>query len=51
MSCLQGVRVLVTGEASFIGSFIVEDLLVAGALVTVYDNMSSGNLQNLSAVY
>ena len=45
-----GQRVLVTGGASFIGSHLVELLVEAGATVTVADDLSSGNLDNLAAV-
>jgi nucleoside-diphosphate-sugar epimerase len=43
-------NVLVTGGASFIGSHLVDKLISLGANVTVVDNLSSGNLDNLSAV-
>lgn len=39
--------VLVTGGAGFIGSHSVERLLAAGARVRVFDNLSSGKLDNL----
>lgn len=41
-------RVLVTGGASFIGSHLVDALVVRGAHVRVVDNLSSGELANLS---
>jgi nucleoside-diphosphate-sugar epimerase len=41
---------LITGGASFIGSHLAEVLVDAGALVTVADNLSSGQLENLTAV-
>jgi len=39
--------VLVTGEASFIGSHLVDSLLENGATVRVADDFSSGTLTNL----
>lgn len=44
----RGVRVLVTGGASFIGSHLVDRLVTAGADVRVADDLSSGRLENLS---
>lgn len=41
-------RVLVTGGAGFIGSHLVERLLLDGCAVTVLDNLSTGRVQNLS---
>jgi nucleoside-diphosphate-sugar epimerase len=43
-------KVLVTGGAGFIGSYLVELLLDEGAKVSVIDNLSSGRLENLSGV-
>ncbi len=43
-------RVLVTGGAGFIGSHLVEGLVAAKHEVTVFDNLSSGKLQNLAEV-
>jgi nucleoside-diphosphate-sugar epimerase len=43
-------NVVVTGGASFIGSHLVDKLVSLGAKVTVVDDLSSGNLENLSAV-
>jgi UDP-glucose 4-epimerase len=41
---------LITGGASFIGSHLAEVLVDAGAVVTVADDLSSGQLDNLAAV-
>jgi nucleoside-diphosphate-sugar epimerase len=40
-------NVLVTGGASFIGSHLVDKLVLLGANVTVVDDLSSGRLENL----
>ncbi|MEM2971961.1 MAG: GDP-mannose 4,6-dehydratase [Candidatus Bathyarchaeia archaeon] len=44
-------RVLITGGAGFIGSHLVEEYLVNDAeKVVVYDDFSTGNMENLSEV-
>lgn len=40
-------RVLVTGGAGFIGSYVVDALLAEGATVTVLDNFTTGHRRNL----
>jgi len=42
-------KVLVTGGAGFIGSYIVDDLLARGIPVVVYDNLSTGRTEFLPA--
>lgn len=44
------MRVLVTGGSGFIGSYLVERLLDRGDEVFVVDDLSTGSLDNLSAV-
>jgi len=41
-------NVIVTGGAGFIGSHVVEALILDGHKVTVLDNLSTGRLENLS---
>ena len=48
MTSWNGVKVLVTGGASFIGSHLVDRLVSRGAVVRVADDLSSGSLANLS---
>jgi nucleoside-diphosphate-sugar epimerase len=43
----NGTKVLVTGGASFIGSHLVDKLVLLGADVRVADDLSSGRLENL----
>lgn len=40
-------RLLITGGAGFIGGYLVERLLAAGARVTVLDDLSTGRIENL----
>jgi len=40
-------KVFVTGGAGFIGSSLVRQLIDGGRLVTVYDNLSTGAVENL----
>lgn len=42
--------VLITGGAGFVGSYLVEDLVHAGARVRVVDDLSSGSLDRLRPI-
>lgn len=44
------MKILVTGGAGFIGSHVCDNLLASGHEVIVLDDLSTGNLVNLSAV-
>lgn len=44
---LKDKKILVTGGAGFIGSNLVEELLVSGNYVTCLDNFATGKRQNL----
>ncbi|RLE76106.1 MAG: UDP-glucose 4-epimerase, partial [Thermoprotei archaeon] len=43
-------KVVVTGGAGFIGSYLVEALLARNYNVTILDNLSSGSLRNIEGV-
>ncbi len=44
------MRVLVTGGAGFIGSNLAERLVLEGHQVTVYDDLSTGRIENLQGL-
>ena len=46
----QGKRALVGGGCGFLGSYLVPQLVEAGTLVTVVDNLSNGYVDNLDPV-
>ena len=43
----QGRKVLVTGGASFIGSHLVDALILKGAIIRIIDDLSSGKPENI----
>jgi UDP-glucose 4-epimerase len=47
---LTGSKILLTGGAGFVGSHVAQDLVRAGARVTVLDDLSSGFAENLDPV-
>lgn len=44
---LEGCKILVTGGAGFIGSWLCDTLVGLGAKVTCLDNLSSGRIDNI----
>ena len=46
----SGMRVLVTGGASFIGSHLADSLVARGARVRIVDNLSSGVKENIAGL-
>ena len=43
-------KILITGGVGIIGSNLVEELVEKGHEIVVVDNLSTGNINNLSAV-
>lgn len=48
MKDIKGKKILVTGGAGFIGFHLTRRLLDLGADVTIYDNLSSGKMENVT---
>ncbi|MCW4019023.1 MAG: NAD-dependent epimerase/dehydratase family protein [Candidatus Bathyarchaeota archaeon] len=48
MTEIKGKKILVTGGAGFIGFHLTKKLLDLGADVTIYDNLSSGKMENVN---
>jgi UDP-glucose 4-epimerase len=46
----EGKKVLVTGGAGFIGSYLCEKLASLGSYVVIFDNLSSGKYENVEGV-
>ncbi len=49
-STFSGSKVLVTGGAGFLGSWLCETLVACGAAVHCLDNFSTGQIQNVSSL-
>ena len=47
MTQLKGKKILVTGGAGFIGYHLTKKLIELGANVTIYDDLSSGKIENV----
>ena len=50
MKTLNGLEVVVTGGAGFIGSHLCRTLVENNAKVTVFDNLSSGKIDNIKDI-
>jgi len=50
MAGLEGTKILVTGGAGFIGFHLSKKLVGLPAKVTIYDNLSSGRMENVRDV-
>lgn len=50
MKALNGLEVVVTGGAGFIGSHLCRTLVENSAKVTVFDNLSSGKIDNIKDI-
>ena len=48
MTDVHGWRIVVTGGAGFLGSHLTDRLLAAGAEVVCFDNLSTGDRQNIA---
>ena len=46
----KNLPVLVTGGCGFIGSHVAEQLVALGAKVTILDDLSTGNLDNIAHI-
>ena len=44
----EGLRVLITGGAGFIGSHLTEALILQDADVVILDDLSTGKIENVS---
>lgn len=42
------LKVLITGGAGFIGSYLAEELLKRGGKITIIDDLSTGSMENIS---
>ena len=50
MERLEGKKILVTGGAGFVGFHLCKELSKSTADVTIYDNLSSGKLENVKDI-
>ena len=50
MDCFEGARVLVTGGAGFVGSWVCERLLAEGAQVQCVDSLVTGSPDNMVTI-
>ena len=51
MTSFEKKRILVTGGAGFLGSHLIDKLIARGEKVITIDDLSTGNIENISHLF